>query len=150
MSFDLHFKPVDRVSQPVRYHRFFISRPNYLEIWDEYHYENPITGATFRFEVCEARYPVTFRISYNRPSQYIREAVEEISALVKQFGFQVNDPQSEEAADKDFNLNDFISSWENSNDYALDVVKASEIKSGIKCLRIQEWVLRFLKWLKEP
>jgi hypothetical protein len=125
MSFELHFRNPGKNIGFDQIRDFFATRQHYLDLGDEFYYEHPETGTTFRFELNDSSYPVTFRMSYNRSESYMTEADSEISSLVERFGFLVYDPQSEFSDDRNLDNTLVAESWKNGNDFAQTIASES-------------------------
>jgi hypothetical protein len=121
MGYELHFKPKKGTIDHGEIEDFFRNRPHYTEIGDAFYYENDESGVTFRFEVYAALYPVTFRMSYHHPDNYISEAEKEISGLVEKFDFLICDPQSIYEGDQEYDKNLLLGNWKAGNAYTFSV-----------------------------
>lgn len=126
MSYDLHLKPRLGEFSPRDFLASFEGRPRYTLNGTQAWYENPDTGVTFSFEVNSdddevedddpaGSYPVSFNMNLFRPSFFVLEAELELTRVVRQFDFEVFDPQFDVKKGAAYEPSRFVAQWQRAN-----------------------------------
>ena len=136
MSYDLFFL-VPKGEEPPGLDQlddYFNARPNFTRVEDEFWYRNEATGVYFGFSHGDAgaleeefgepleevedglvAANLSFNLNYFRPPFFGLEAVIEVSALVRHFGFKVDDPQMDGMGRGEFSEEGFLRGWNFGN-----------------------------------
>lgn len=147
----------EQESSRERINHFFRSRKNFECINGTHEYFNIDTGTQFSFTHYSDNNVVNLRIDLNTSnSNTIREAINEISALVKKFSLKICYVDND-LIPEDFIINRFIQKWHEIKrdylDFHYDAVKfpipTDRIKSTWYWNYSSKWTERFLKNLFE-
>lgn len=132
MSYDLYFtRPQISQDQFVSY---FNGRPNYEVSGQQSVYQNEDTGVYFIFDYTEPddsdpediESTASFNLNFYRPSVFGLEAVDEVSAFVKNFGFSVFDPQNDGMGEGPYSPEAFLRGWNIGNEFGYSAVLRGE------------------------
>ncbi len=113
MSYDLYFSSSKPLSVDA-IKAWFGRRKHYQWSDDSAHYENPVSGVYFTFEV-KSPEEAYFNINFCRPHVFGLEAVDEVEAFVQEFGWSIDDPQSDGMGEGPFTREGFLRGWNSGN-----------------------------------
>lgn len=153
MSYDLYFLSPSAAAVPKQeaLKEYFLSRPNYGQTENDFWYGNEDTGIYFSFHwgqsdadgALEATDPgeppedsrpsdgltsagLAFELNYMRPHTFGLEAEIEVSALVKQFGLFVDDPQMSGMGRGPYSREGFLTGWNAGNRFGYSAMIAQD------------------------
>lgn len=131
MSYDLYLKPRSGVLDRATFEAHF-SQNRLFEVGaDEVAYQNEATGTYFSFawrdiDVEDAQgvepepsYPIWFNLNFFRPSTFALEAAPHLTALIRELGLVVCDPQASGMGEGDFSVEGFFAGWNAGNEWAI-------------------------------
>lgn len=145
----------EEVQSVKRVNHFFRSRNHFQCTHDNFEYFNLNTGTGFTFSLIDDNNVVNLSIDLKYSnSNTIREAINEISALVKEFEFQVLYPDKN-AVEEEFLSKRFIQKWHHIKrdylDYHYDnvyyPVSTKKVKTSWYWNYSRQWTSKFLKEL---
>jgi hypothetical protein len=133
VSYDLFLKPRSGEFSPERFLEYFEGRPSYVVQGQQAWYQNEDTGVYFSFETHPPQaagedddsavgYPVSFNMNYFRPSFFALEAEPELSRVVGEFDFVVQDPQADGMGEGEFVSSRFLSGWKKGNEFGYQAI----------------------------
>lgn len=121
MSYDLWFRPRKKAPSIKAMRAWFEQRPNFFMHPDRAGYENERTGVYFGFDFSEDNerdtLPLAFEINYYRPHVFGLEAEPELTAFVREFDLDVDDPQSEGMGEGPYSPAGFLKGWNAGNHF---------------------------------
>jgi hypothetical protein len=126
VSYDLFFSPKEGAPPPAAddVRAWFAARPHYDVSEEQAVYENDDTGVYFVFEPAEGDAGEdeggwTFNINFARPHVFGLEAEPELTAFVRQFGWDVVDPQDGGMEDGTYTPEGFLAGWNSGNEFGI-------------------------------
>ena len=127
MSYDFSFT-IPRITKQD-FEAYFHGKPNYEITKAQAAYQNKDTGVYFLIDynepeeddLEEIHSTLILNLNYYRPSFFALEAADEISELIRHFGFLIHDPQNEEMGGNLFSKDDFICEWNHGNEFGYSI-----------------------------
>ncbi len=151
MSYDLFFtKP--KITR-ADFESYFQKRRNYRLDGSQALYENEDTGTYFNFDHSESgdeedpeatEYSAMFNINLFRPSYFILEAEPEVSAFVKHFKCEIEDPQGD--GDGPYSADGLKNGWNHSNRFGYQAVLRDQEGPEKIFARPEEELTAIWKW----
>lgn len=140
MSYNFYFT-IPRITKQD-FEIYFRGRSNYEIIESQAGYQNEDTGVYFLIDYNEPEEDdqeainstLILNLNYCRPSFFALEAANEISALIRHFGFSIYDPQNEKMGENLFSKDDFINEWNYGNEFGYSIALQSNNISEQVCM----------------
>ncbi|MEM7147255.1 MAG: hypothetical protein AAF591_19220 [Verrucomicrobiota bacterium] len=136
MSYDLYFTSPEISREQFR--SYFSQRPRYQLNGDQAWYSNEDTGVYFSFDYddpdksendSDEEFPscsVSFNLNFYRPHYFALEAEPEVTAFVRNFRFEIHDPQNSGMAEGPYTSEGFFAGWNAGNAFGYRAVLSKD------------------------